>query len=150
MSPLDNTLKLEITDTPQEDDLATVQNGLNGFNMAQGISPEKIILSVFMRDEAGQVQAGLYGATAWGWLHVRWLWVDETLRGQGIAGKLLNAAENEALSRGCHGAHIDTFSPDALRIYQHYGYRIFGELEDFPVGRTRTFLQKKLDLSGNG
>ena len=149
MPPHDNTLKLEITDAPQEDDLAIIQNGLNGFNLDQGISTKKIILSVFMRDKTGQVRAGLYGATAWGWLHVRWLWVEESLRGQGVAGQLLKGAENEARTRGCHGAHIDTFSADALRIYQHYGYRIFGELEDFPKGGTRTFLQKRLDLSGN-
>jgi hypothetical protein len=61
-----------------------------------------------------------------------------------MAGKILAKAEEEATARGCHGAWIDTFNPHALRAYQRQGYQIFGELPDFPRGRTRTFLQKSL------
>jgi hypothetical protein len=57
---------------------------------------------------------------------------------------MLDAAETEADARGCHSAYIDTFSPVALRVYQRHGYVPFGHLENFPAGRTRTFLQKKL------
>jgi hypothetical protein len=32
----------------------------------------------------------------------------------------------------------------ALRVYRRAGYLPFGELPDFPPGRTRTFLQKQL------
>ena len=45
---------------------------------------------------------------------------------------------------GCHGSYIDTFSPVALKVYQRAGYIPFGALDDFPSGRTRTFLQKRL------
>jgi GNAT superfamily N-acetyltransferase len=88
--------------------------------------------------------AGISGYTAWGWLYVQWLWVAEAQRGQGLAGRMLAAAEREAKIRGCHGAYIDTFSPLALKIYRRAGYVAFGALEDFPKGRTRTFLQKPL------
>jgi hypothetical protein len=57
---------------------------------------------------------------------------------------MLQMAEAEAVRRGCHDAYIDTFSPVALKVYQRAGYVPFGALEDFPKGRTRTFLQKKL------
>ena len=57
---------------------------------------------------------------------------------------MLAAAEAEARDRGCHAAYIDTFNPVALKIYQRAGYVPFGALEDFPIGRTRTFLQKTL------
>ena len=70
--------------------------------------------------------------------------MPESLRGQGMAGKLLDAAEAEASARGCFGAWIDTFNPQALKAYQRQGYAIFGELPDFPAGRSRFFLQKKL------
>jgi hypothetical protein len=36
--------------------------------------------------------AGLWGYTAWGWLYVQWLWVAETGREQGVAGRMLAAA----------------------------------------------------------
>lgn len=70
--------------------------------------------------------------------------VPETLRGEGMAGKLLSQAEEEARARGCHGAWIDTFSPLARKAYMRQGYEIFGELPEFPKGRTRTFLRKAL------
>jgi len=47
-------------------------------------------------------------------------------------------------ARRCHGAYIDTFNPVALKVYRRAGYRPFGELPDFPKGRTRTFLRKAL------
>jgi GNAT superfamily N-acetyltransferase len=75
---------------------------------------------------------------------VQWLWVDESHRGQSLAGQMLAAAEVEARQRGCHGAHIDTFSPQALHVYQKVGYAVFGTLPDFPRGRTRSFLSKAL------
>lgn len=99
---------------------------------------------MFVRDEHGAVVAGISGYTAWGWLHVQWLWVDERLRGQHMAGRMLDAAEQEAVARGCHGALIDTFNPKAVKAYERQGYRPFGELPDFPIGRARVFLQKKL------
>lgn len=57
---------------------------------------------------------------------------------------MLDAAEREALARGCQAAWIDTFNPTAAKVYQRQGYQPFGTLADFPVGRSRIFLQKKL------
>jgi GNAT superfamily N-acetyltransferase len=88
--------------------------------------------------------AGMSGYSAWGWLYVQWLWIAETHRGQGLAGRMLADAEAEARRRDCHGAYIDTFSPHALRVYQKAGYTVFGELKEFPPGRTRSFLSKVL------
>ncbi|MGO7427884.1 GNAT family N-acetyltransferase, partial [Rhizobium ruizarguesonis] len=31
-----------------------------------------------------------------------------------------------------------------LRVYLRQGYEVFGELEDFPEGRRRSFLRKSL------
>ena len=135
--------KFEIHLNPSQTDLAVIQEGLNAFNLGEGISAQKDPIAVFVRDEHEQIQGGLYGNIAWNWLHTRWLWISASLRGQGIAGILLEMAEAHAREKGCTGAYIDTFSPDALRVYMSNGYRKFGELQDFPPGRTRTFLQKQ-------
>ena len=87
---------------------------------------------------------GSSGYTAWGWLYVQWLWVAEARRGEGLSGRMLAVAEEEARTRGCHAAYIDTFSSVALKTYQRVGYVPFGALDDFPRGRVRTFLQKQL------
>ncbi|HEY0125132.1 MAG TPA: GNAT family N-acetyltransferase [Rhizobium sp.] len=136
--------RLNVTDTPSESDLAAIGEGLTAFNAADVGPSERRSLAVLIRDESGKTIGGISGYTAWGWLFTAWLFVPETLRGQGMAGKLLEAAETEAIARGCHGAWIDTFNPQALRAYQRQGYAIFGELPDFPLERRRYFLQKRL------
>ncbi len=134
----------ETTSAPSAEDLAFVGEKLASFNDSDVGPSEKTLLAVFVRGENGEILAGVSGYTAWGWLYVQWLWVDETLRGQRTAGKMLQAAEEEALSRGCHSAFIDTFNPNAKAAYERQGYETFGILPDFPVGRSRVFLKKKL------
>lgn len=137
------TTTFTVTDTPAADNLSIVQAGLAAFNEADVGPADRRALAVLGRD-GDTVVAGLSGYTAWGWLYVQWLWVDATHRGEGLAARMLDAAEAEARDRGCHGAWIDTFSPVALKVYQRQGYVPFGRLDDFPVGRARTFLQKQL------
>lgn len=137
-------MKLGLTDSPTPDELAIISGGLTAFNEADVGPADRTLLAVLVHDDFGAVIGGLSGYTAWGWLYVQWLWLNESLRRQGLAGRLLAMAEEEARMRGCHGSYIDTFSPVALKVYQRAGYLPFGELKDFPKGRTRTFLQKAL------
>ena len=135
---------LEITADPLPQELAFLGEQLSAFNDSDVGASSRKTVAVFVRDEDGKVVAGISGYTAWGWLYVQWLWVDERLRGQRTASRMLQAAEEEAVLRGCHGAWIDTFSPTAAKVYERQGYRSFGTLPDFPIGRSRIFLQKKL------
>ncbi|MDX8530859.1 GNAT family N-acetyltransferase [Mesorhizobium sp. VK25A] len=135
---------LEVTAEPLPQDLACLSGNLTAFNDADVGASGRKSLAVFVRDETGAIVAGISGYTAWGWLYVQWLWVDEKLRGRRSAANMLDAAEQEAIARGCHGAWIDTFNPTAEKVYRRQGYKSFGELPDFPVGRSRIFLQKKL------
>lgn len=137
-------MKIEVTDCPSAEELSILGDNLSAFNAVDVGPAGRRALAVFVHDADDAVVAGLSGYTAWGWLYVQWLWVDERLRGQGIAARMLEAAEAEAAARGCHGAYIDTFSPRALKVYQRQGYEPFGALPDFPKGRTRTFLAKRL------
>ena len=135
---------LSVTAAPTSAETAAIGEGLAGFNEADAGPANRETLAVLLRDDAGAIVGGLLGYTAWGWLYVQWLWLSESQRGSGWAGRMLSAAESEARRRGCHGAYIDTFNPVALRVYRRQGYSVFGSLPDFPKGRTRTFLQKAL------
>jgi len=135
---------LETTADPSPQELAFLGEQLTAFNDGDVGASGRKPLAVFVRDERSKVVAGISGYTAWGWLFVQWLWVDEQLRGQHMAGTMLEAAEREAVARGCHGAWIDTFSPKAVKAYERQGYQPFGALPDFPIGRSRIFLQKRL------
>jgi hypothetical protein len=52
-------------------------------------------------------------------------------------------AERIAVERGCHAAHLDTFSFQARGFYEKHGYAVFATL-DYPPERQRFFLRKRL------
>lgn len=137
-------LDLIVTSNPDPDALTALGAHLSAFNDADVGVSERTPLAVIVRGSEDDLRAGISGYTAWGWLYTQWLWVDESLRGQKMAGRMLTAAEDEARRRGCHSAWIDTFNPVAEQAYRRQGYDVFGELPDFPVGRTRKFLKKSL------
>jgi GNAT superfamily N-acetyltransferase len=138
------TVVISVTANPSAAELAAIGEGLSAFNESEVGPAKRIALAVLLRDAGGKLVGGISGYTAWGWLYVQWLWLDESQRGKRLAGEMLQAAETEARARGCHGSYIDTFNPSALKAYQRAGYMAFGELKDFPKGRTRTFLSKPL------
>jgi GNAT superfamily N-acetyltransferase len=135
---------IETTADPLPEELAFIGQQLAAFNEGDIGPADRKALAVFARDESGAVVGGISGYTAWGWLYVQWLWVDEKLRGRRMAGTMLDAAEREAVVRGCHNAWLDTLNPVAAKAYQRQGYAPFGELADFTNNRRRIFLQKKL------
>jgi GNAT superfamily N-acetyltransferase len=139
--------QFDLTDDPSPDELAAIGQGLNAYNVADVGPSDRRLIAVLLRDDAGQPIGGLSGYTSWGWLFTQQLFIPKPLRGQGMVGRLLTAAEAQAQARGCKGAWIDTFNPVALRAYQRQGYVIFGEIPDYVADRSRTFLQKRLDTA---
>jgi len=137
-------LGIEVTASPAQSDIETLGARLAAYNDADVGPANRRPLAVLVRNRDNAIVAGISGYTAWGWLYVQWLWIAEDQRGKGLAGQMLGAAESEAKRRGCHGSYIDTFNPVALKVYQRAGYVAFGTLADFPEGRTRTFLQKRV------
>jgi GNAT superfamily N-acetyltransferase len=135
---------IEIAD-PSEDIHQTILDGIRAFN-ATLFAAERPgqTLAVAIRDGSGAAVGGLWGRTAGGWLAIELIFVPDHLRGQGIAARLVATAEQEAIRRDCHSAWLDTLNPDALRLYERLGYRRFGELQDYPRGGSRVFLQKRL------
>jgi ribosomal protein S18 acetylase RimI-like enzyme len=72
------------------------------------------------------------------------LWVDESLRGQGWGRKLMAAAEEEGIKRGCTLSYTNTFSWQAPGFYEKIGYTLYGKLENFPEGSSLSYYSKKL------
>ena len=137
-----SSIALHISENATSEERDFVFQQLVDFNEAKAGPAEGRDLTVIARRD-GEIVGAAMGATHFRWLFVRFLWVAETERGSGLGSRLLGTAENEARARGCQHAHLDTFSFQALPFYQKYGYTIFGQLEDYPVGHTRYFLQKR-------
>ena len=48
-------------------------------------------------------------------------------------------------ARGCTRAHTSTYAFQALAFYQRHGYRVIGQLDDYPDGYTLYWLRKDLE-----
>ena len=91
-------------------------------------------VAFFLNDENGEVLGGLLRDIWVAWLHVRTLAVAMPVRGQGFGRELMKRAETYAVERGCTGVFLGTFSFQARPFYEKLGYRVFGTLENHPVG----------------
>lgn len=138
-------VELELTDTPDGASLATVLDGLKAFNAELIGKSDLRKLAVLIKDESDVTVGGLSGHTIRGWLYIDMIFVPDSLRGQGVATRLLVAAEDEAIRRGCHAVWMDTVNPDALKLYAKLGYTVCGELPDFARGLSCFILQKRLE-----
>lgn len=143
---MDRLPRLELVEHADSRLEHAVLAGLRAFNRALFPNqPENRPLAIALYDK-GQDDpvGGLIGSTAGGWLAIELIFVPETLRGQGLAKRLIHMAEDEARRRGCHAAWLDTVNPSAAALYERMGYARFGALKDYPLGNSRLFLQKKL------
>lgn len=123
---------------------ALVRERLDLFNVGvTGVSAYYPV-HFFVKSAIGETRGGLLGGIWGGWLHITFLWVDETVRGQDWGTRLMDRAEDYARSLGCHSVTLDTHSFQARPFYEARGYEVFGELDDYPEGHKKFFLRKKL------
>ena len=137
-------MSVEIREEPEDGGNVAeeVRRGIRSSDPAEVGPRDWMPLTLSLRDDARTIVGGLYGATMWGWLVVDGLWVDERLRRQGFGSRLLAAAEERAIARGCRGAWLGTFDFQARSFYERHGYRVMGTLEDFPAGHAHYELAK--------
>ncbi|MGH2807508.1 MAG: GNAT family N-acetyltransferase, partial [Actinomycetota bacterium] len=101
-------------------------------------------LAVFVRDDAGELAAGI-DADVWSdCCEVNLLWVHESERGNGTGSRLLTAIEDEARARGCTRMVLDTFSFQAKPFYERHGYELVGSIPGFPKGHEWYSMTKRL------
>jgi len=137
----------EITfhEDPSDDDLRVLQDGYAAFTEAQIGKEGRREIAFFIRDPEGSVLGGVKGCYSnYGWLWIDLLWVSEELRGQGYGSKLMANIEDEAKKNGCTNAYLNSFSFQAVEFYKKTGYRVFGQMENFPPGHSVCSLTKAL------
>ena len=121
-----------------------IGGGIHDYNMQQAGDGGGKLLCLVLYAPDQEIVGGLIGETHWNWFYINLLFVKEGLRGHGYGHRLLELAEGEARQRGAKHAYLDTFSFQAPDFYKQHGYRIFGELQDFPPGHQRFYLTKQL------
>ena len=104
---------------------------------------DEIELAIFLRED-GMVVAGVSGWTWGDCCELQSLWVEPSLRGCGIATRLMAAAEAEAAARGCTQTVHFTYEFQARALYERNGYELVGRVEDFPSGTDVLWYRKRL------
>jgi ribosomal protein S18 acetylase RimI-like enzyme len=135
---------VSVSDDPTLEDLHFLEERINDYNFATSGIRDARLLAIVLRDSAGRIYAGLSGHTWGGVCEVRFLWVDEARRHTGVGSCLLQAAEEEAVARGCKKIVLSTHSFQAPDFYRKHGYVIAGEFSDYPQGHRSIFLEKRL------
>ena len=144
MSPSEPTFV--IIDNPSLEDTAFLGERIYEYNVARTQIKDGRLLAMFVRDEAGEIVAGLDGWTWGGCLYIEHLWVHESLRGQDYGTRLLMAAEREGVARGCRQSMLTTHDFQAPAFYMKFGYEIVGAFDEYPVGHKQFFMRKYLSL----
>jgi GNAT superfamily N-acetyltransferase len=134
-----------VDNAPSEADVRFIEEQLIAYNFATTGYDDYRPLAVFARDNNDTIRAGLTGFTWGGTLKIEYLWVHEDLRGHGHGSRMMLAAEQEAVRRGCHLAVVDTHSFQGPDFYPKLGYVQCGLVEDWPAGHTDTTLRKILN-----
>jgi GNAT superfamily N-acetyltransferase len=101
-------------------------------------------LAIFVKDEGGQIVAGICGNTWGGCCEIRQFWVEESRRRQGLGTKLFGAAEQEARRRGCRQIVLTTFTFQAPAFYTKRGFKALATVDDCPRGHQSLLLRKRL------
>ena len=141
---MDQEYRIVNVGRPGDAEWSVIGPGISAYNKQQAGEDKSQGLCFVLYTPDQEIVGGVIGSTYWDWLHVDLLWLKEELRGHGHGHRLLAAAEEEARQRGAKNAYLDTFSFQAPDFYKRYGYRVFGELPDFPPGHRRYFLTKQL------
>lgn len=108
------------------------------------VGTEEREFGIFVRDDDRRVMAGASGSIWGGCCQIHALWVDDPLRGHGLARALMAEAEAEARRGGCRlvmGLTYDVLTAD---FYDRIGYRTVGTIEDCPAGTTTRWYRKDL------
>jgi GNAT superfamily N-acetyltransferase len=138
-------VEFHVEDHPDPLDIELLETQIRREASAAMALGDEVDLAVFVRDDAGTVVAGISGWTWGNCCELQSLWVAPSLRGRGLATRLLAAAEAEAAARGCSQTVHFTYDFQARGLYERNGYALVGRVEDFPSGTDVLWYHKHLN-----
>jgi GNAT superfamily N-acetyltransferase len=125
-------MRLVTTESDGELD-ARLSAELDTYNVAASGVRDQREFTVQVRDDDGELVAGLSGWT-WGTCAgIAMVWVREDVRRSGLGARMLEAAESVARDRGCRQVLVSSFTFQAPDFYARHGYVEFARSEGLPV-----------------
>lgn len=136
---------IEFEDKSKPEDIRHLIQRLQEYNSAH--SPTAFVnkeVRLLLRDEAGEIKAGLLGLVTMHCLVIQILWVEDALRSQGIGRELVLRAETMAREHGARQVIVETTLFQAPGFYDKLGYRTICEIPDCPLDSRSLLMQKQL------
>lgn len=136
-------MEFELDLAPTEESINEIRNGLVEHNTPFLVGVDRSKVAYYAIEDEIKV-AGITADIFGSWLLINFLWVDKTIRSQGIGRELMAKLENYAISQGCHSSMVDTFSFQAKPFYEQLGYECQMTLDNYPTSHSRYFFTKQL------
>jgi GNAT superfamily N-acetyltransferase len=136
---------LVVTDAPGERAEAAIRDGLSAYNLEKAGYRDQRPLAILVSDpETGEVVGGLIGRTSMGLLYIDRFFLPEQMRRHGLGSRIIKAAEEEGVRRGCSRAVLSTLSFQAPGFYERMGWQVLGRIDCDPPGHIRFTMTKTL------
>ena len=141
---VDRSYRLVVEESPDPGDLALLEERVAAAAIeAAGSGPEQEF-AVFVRNDDGRILAGISGIVWGGYCELQAMWVDQAVRGRGLARALMAAAEDEARQRGAALVAFHAYDLLARGLYERLGYDTVGVIEGAPAGSAARWFRKNL------
>lgn len=141
---MDGTHRLVVEDSPDPADLAVLEDRVAEAAVAAAGLGDDEEFAVFVRDDEERIVAGISGIVWGGCCELQAMWVDESLRGRGLARTLMSEAEAEAKRRGCALIAFHAYDLLVRGLYERLGYETVGVVEGLPAGSAARWYRKTL------
>src|SRR5208282_1824029 len=137
-------LEWSIEDSPAEADVQRLADGVISHGRALSGSDAKPIACLIRSD--GKLIGGVCGRAEFNRVFITYLWVEKSLRHQGLGSELLRRLEASAAMRGCTDAVIETLSDEVAGMYRHGGYTPLATIPNYVGTFTRHILRKSISM----
>jgi ribosomal protein S18 acetylase RimI-like enzyme len=105
---------------------------------------EKFDAVSFVASNKGAFVGAVVVELFWGALHVKYVYVEEEYRGQGIGKYLMELAISYAKNCNCPFAFVETMSFQALEFYQNMGFTLEFTRTGYKHGTSFHYLRMNL------
>ena len=141
---MEGSHRLVVEDSPDPADLALLEQHVAAAAIAAAGVGDEQEFGIFVRDDEGRILAGVSGIVWGGYCELQAMWVDDSLRGRGLARALIAGAEAEARRRGCTLVVFLAYDLLARGLYERLGYATVGVIEGCPAGSAARWYRKDL------
>jgi GNAT superfamily N-acetyltransferase len=136
--------ELVVEDSPAAADVALLEAHVAAAAAAAAGLGEEQEFAIFARQDDRRIVAGVSGIVWGGYCELQAMWVEESLRGRGLARTLIAGAEAEARRRGCTLVVFHAYDLLARGLYERLGYETVAVIENCPAGSAARWYRKVL------